>query len=70
MPRKKNCPKIEPSFQSNKMNNGFSTGEEDSRGGGVANQMCCLVDDGLNCKNVAGNASYSKRIQKTVTQRR
>lgn len=54
------------------MNNGFSTGEEgeDSRGGGVANQMCCLVDDGLNCKNVAGNASYSKRIQKTVTQRR
>lgn len=52
------------------MNNGFSTGEEDSRGGGVANQMCCLIDDGLNCKNVAGNASYSKRIQKTVTQRR
>lgn len=70
MPRKKNCPKIEASFhvQSN-MNNGFSSGE-DSRGGGVANQMCCLVDDGVNCKNVAGNASYSKRIQKTVTQRR
>ncbi|CAB0034876.1 unnamed protein product [Trichogramma brassicae] len=48
--------------------NGFSTGEEDSRG--AADQICCLVDDGSRCTRVAGNASYSKRIQKTVTQRR
>lgn len=48
--------------------NGFSTGEEDSRG--PTDQICCLVDDGDVCRNAAGNASYSKRIQKTVIQRR
>lgn len=48
--------------------NGFSTGEDDSRG--AADQICCLVDDGDRCKRLAGNASYSKRIQKTVTQRK
>lgn len=52
----------------NKMNNGFSTGEEDSRG--PTDQICCLIEDGESCRNAAGNASYSKRIQKTVTQRR
>lgn len=50
------------------MNNGFSTGEEDSRGN--LDQICCLVDDGERCRRSAGNASYSKRIQKTVAQRR
>lgn len=48
--------------------NGFSTGEEDSRG--AADQVCCLVDEGDRCSRAAGNASYSKRIQKTVTGRR
>ncbi|KAK6625830.1 hypothetical protein RUM43_006129 [Polyplax serrata] len=48
--------------------NGFSTGEDDSRG--ATDQICCLVDDNERCKRPAGNASYSKRIQKTVTQRR
>lgn len=48
--------------------NGFSTGEEDSRG--PTDQICCLIDDNERCRNAAGNASYSKRIQKTVTQRR
>ncbi|XP_050303584.1 histone deacetylase complex subunit SAP30 homolog [Anthonomus grandis grandis] len=48
--------------------NGFSTGEEDSRG--PTDQICCLIDNGERCANAAGNASYSKRIQKTVTQRR
>lgn len=50
------------------MNNGFSTGEEDSRG--PSDQICCLVDDGERCRRSAGNASYSKRIQKTVTLRK
>lgn len=50
------------------MNNGFSTGEEDSRGN--SDQICCLVDDGDRCRRPAGNASYSKRIQKTVALRR
>ncbi|XP_030766559.1 histone deacetylase complex subunit SAP30 homolog [Sitophilus oryzae] len=48
--------------------NGFSTGEEDSRG--PTDQICCLIDNGERCIKAAGNASYSKRIQKTVTQRR
>ncbi|XP_069680302.1 histone deacetylase complex subunit SAP30 homolog isoform X2 [Periplaneta americana] len=48
--------------------NGFSTGEEDSRG--PPDQICCLVDEEERCLRPAGNASYSKRIQKTVTQRR
>ncbi|XP_033218183.1 histone deacetylase complex subunit SAP30 homolog [Belonocnema kinseyi] len=48
--------------------NGFSTGEEDSRG--AADQICCLIEEGERCVRPAGNASYSKRIQKTVTQRR
>ncbi|CAB3373452.1 Hypothetical predicted protein [Cloeon dipterum] len=50
------------------MNNGCSTGEEDSRG--PSNQFCCLIDEGERCNKVAGNASYSKRIQKIVAQRR
>lgn len=50
------------------MNNGFSSAEEDSRG--PVDQMCCLMEDGEICRNAAGNASYSKRIQKTVVQRR
>jgi hypothetical protein len=33
-------------------------------------QTCCLVDSGRRCARRAGNASYSKRIQKTVTQRK
>lgn len=48
--------------------NGFSTGEEDSRG--PTDQTCCLFDHKEKCLNPAGNASYSKRIQKTVTLRR
>ena len=33
-------------------------------------QQCCLVEAGRRCGRVAGNASYSKRIQKTVAQRK
>lgn len=47
--------------------NGCST-EEDSRG--PTDQICCLVENGERCTKPAGNASYSKRIQKTVIQRR
>ena len=31
---------------------------------------CCLIDNGIRCHRPTGNASYSKRIAKTVTQRR
>ncbi len=48
--------------------NGFST-EEDSRDSGHG-QICCLVDDGNRCSRPAGNACYSKRIAKTVQQRK
>lgn len=47
--------------------NGFTT-EEDSRGS--HDQVCCLVDEKERCSRPAGNASYSKRIQKTVAQRK
>lgn len=33
------------------------------------NQTCCLVDGGMRCKRLAGNASYSKRVQRTVQQK-
>jgi len=33
-------------------------------------QQCCLIENGRRCTRVAGNASYNKRIQKTVAQRK
>lgn len=33
-------------------------------------QTCCLADNGVKCIRPAGNASYSKRIQKTVAQKK
>ena len=32
-------------------------------------RICCLIDDGIRCHRQASNASYSKRIQRTVSQR-
>ena len=49
--------------------NGFSTTEDDSRDSGHG-QICCLVDDSQRCTRPAGNACYSKRIAKTVQQRK
>lgn len=53
--------------------NGFST-EEDSRDGPPATpfygQSCCLIDDGDRCVRPAGNASFSKRIQKSISQKK
>lgn len=33
-------------------------------------QTCCLSDNGVKCPRPAGNASYSKRIQKMVAQKK
>jgi len=33
-------------------------------------QICCLLDRGERCGRIAGNASYNKRISKTVAQRK
>lgn len=53
--------------------NGFST-EEDSHDGPPAppffGQSCCLIEDGERCGRAAGNASFSKRIQKSISQRK
>ncbi|KAI1292897.1 Histone deacetylase complex subunit SAP30 -like protein [Halotydeus destructor] len=38
--------------------------------GNSNNQLCCLTEETVRCSRVAGNASYSKRIQKTVQQKR
>jgi len=35
-----------------------------------AGLTCCLIDNGIRCHRPTGNASYSKRIAKTVAQRR
>lgn len=37
---------------------------------GSSAQTCCLSDNGVKCPRTAGNASYSKRIQKTVAQKK
>lgn len=34
------------------------------------NEVCCLIDDGVKCIRIAGNASFSKRIQKGISQRK
>uniref|UniRef100_A0A4W5N665 SAP30 like n=1 Tax=Hucho hucho TaxID=62062 RepID=A0A4W5N665_9TELE len=53
--------------------NGFST-EEDSHDGPPAppfyGQTCCLIEDGERCGRSAGNASFSKRIQKSISQKK
>uniref|UniRef100_A0A336MKM2 CSON000690 protein n=1 Tax=Culicoides sonorensis TaxID=179676 RepID=A0A336MKM2_CULSO len=47
------------------MNNGRYSSEDDSK------SQCCLIDEnGVRCKKTSGNAAYSKRIQKTVTQKK
>ena len=56
---------------------GFST-EEDSREGPPAapaaapgyGQSCCLIEDGERCVRPAGNASFSKRVQKSISQKK
>lgn len=41
-----------------------------SSAGGRSQNTCCLIDDGRKCGRNAGNASYSKRVQKTVLHKR
>ena len=48
--------------------NGYRSEQEEQSS--TVGQICCLVEDGERCKRPAGNASYSKRIQKTVSQRK
>ena len=38
--------------------------------GTTTEQLCCLIDDKRPCLRTAGNASYGKKIQKTVQQRK
>ena len=48
--------------------NGYRSEQEEQSS--TVGQICCLVEDNERCKRSAGNASYSKRIQKTVSQRK
>lgn len=45
--------------------NGISSDEETTG----QNEICCLIEDGNKCRRPAGNASFSKRIQKTVQRK-
>ncbi|XP_062991506.1 histone deacetylase complex subunit SAP30 [Elgaria multicarinata webbii] len=38
--------------------------------GPVAGQLCCLREEGERCSRAAGNASFSKRIQKSISQKK
>ncbi|XP_066488377.1 histone deacetylase complex subunit SAP30 [Tiliqua scincoides] len=35
-----------------------------------AGQLCCLREEGERCSRAAGNASFSKRIQKSISQKK
>ncbi|TRY64537.1 hypothetical protein DNTS_022658 [Danionella cerebrum] len=53
--------------------NGFSTEEESHDAPPPPpqpGQSCCLIDDAERCARPAGNASFSKRVQKSISQRR
>ena len=57
--------------------NGLSGGPEDIKveqagphSGGHQTQYCCLLENSRPCNRPASNASYSKRIQGTVAQRK
>ncbi|XP_060102513.1 histone deacetylase complex subunit SAP30 [Heteronotia binoei] len=39
-------------------------------GGPGAGQLCCLREEGERCSRAAGNASFSKRIQKSISQKK
>ncbi|KAM4673402.1 histone deacetylase complex subunit SAP30 isoform 1-T1 [Amazona ochrocephala] len=41
-----------------------------SAGGPGAGQLCCLREEGERCGRAAGNASFSKRIQKSISQKK
>ncbi|XP_063776710.1 histone deacetylase complex subunit SAP30 [Pseudophryne corroboree] len=38
--------------------------------GPLNGQLCCLRDEGERCPRPAGNASFSKRIQKSISQKK
>lgn len=46
--------------------NGVSSDEDETT---AQNEICCLIEDGNKCRRPAGNASFSKRIQKTVQRK-
>jgi len=51
----------------------FGSGSQGSSLSGsraTSGNICCLLEDGRRCQRTAGNASYSKRVQKTVFYKR
>ncbi|XP_054239083.1 histone deacetylase complex subunit SAP30 isoform X4 [Indicator indicator] len=56
--------------------NGFAPEEVTQRGADPAaaapgaGQLCCLREEGERCGRAAGNASFSKRIQKSISQKK
>lgn len=46
--------------------NGISSDEVENE---AQNEICCLIEDSVKCRRPAGNASFSKRIQKTVQRK-
>ena len=48
--------------------NGYQSESEDNSP--KPPRVCCLIEEKERCKRLAGNACYSKRIQKTVSQKK
>ncbi len=57
-----NSNQINANTNNNSVNNAIISSNNQS--------ICCLIEDNNRCQRVAGNASYSKRIEKQVTQRK
>ena len=49
---------------------GLSAANPSSNSGNTNQTICCLMEESQRCHRIAGNASYSKRIEKQVTQRK
>lgn len=46
------------------------TTNNDAETGVTVEQICCLIEDKRKCIKTASNANYTKKIQKTVQQRK
>ena len=64
-------PSNPPIHVKNERVNGFNESENSENWNNSGHdQICCLIDNGRRCTRPAGNASYNKRIQKTVAQKK
>lgn len=64
------CPSGSGGPSSGSLSSSYLSGGTGGGGSSSRNQVCCLLDDSHRCHRIAGNASYSKRIQRTAFYKR